>query len=855
MPEPGDRLEAFELEQSIGVGGMGAVFRALDTSLDRHVALKILPPEQSNDSDVVQRFYQEARAAARLDHENIARVFTIGHDRGYHFIAFEYIEGTTIRDRVAEHGPLPIDEAINYTLQIAGAMVHATERGVVHRDIKPSNIIVTPQGRAKLVDMGLARRFERGVDSDAGLTQSGMTLGTFDYISPEQARDPRDVDVRSDLYSLGCTLFHMLTGRPPFPEGTVLQKLLQHQEEPAPNVRSINPTVPPDLATIILKLMAKDRDRRYQTPEQLVRDLLTVAGALGLRSISPEGLVWMASSRAAPWERHLIWGLPTLGLAIVVAALLFWWGPPAELQPTVTTDIAPLIPSATSNVPSGSRVPPTTKTANTTESGRPSPATTQPFIPKTNTAVANGPREIRVRSDDDPGLSALLASAPWGSTLILEDSGPFDLIPVPIDREPTAGMAGRMLTIRAAAGVRPVLRLARNAPDSDEPRALLQFHGGQIMIEGVEFFLDPGDRDGPLAAIQAEDTDLTLHGCQFLCPESRSGSSSLAALRLHFSGENRRRDGGPVPVIAQNCHFDGGQLGLWVRGPSVVQLSHCTFGPSNPTFWFDNAEAPGSAAVKTKFLLNHVTVLAGKGPVFRLTRTDALVRMNDSVVAPPRQDETTLIAIDNPDRLHWVGQSNHYAWIDTYLQPTRGDRDPIRRFDAWAGDLVTTREIDSTHSDTSPWEQDDPLRALSQARENPTVAFQLAATELPSPETGARRGPLGPIAQAAARLLANAVGSSEPEPRREPVTQPKVPEPSPASTVTPEPEEPEPFEPTPPLDLNPMPGPMPGPMVVEPAPLEEDDPEVAGRTARYRRYREQQGQYADAHDRGNHPRA
>jgi serine/threonine-protein kinase len=222
MPAPGDRIGSFELEESIGVGGMGAVYRALDLRLERHVALKTLPPEQSHDSEVVQRFYQEARAAARLDHENIAGVYEIGHDKAWHYIAFEYIEGTTIRQRVQSQGALPVAEAINFTLQIAGALVHAVERGVVHRDIKPSNIIVTPQGRAKLVDMGLARRFERGGDDD-GLTQSGMTLGTFDYISPEQARDPRDVDVRSDLYSLGCTLFYMLTARPPFPEGTVLQ--------------------------------------------------------------------------------------------------------------------------------------------------------------------------------------------------------------------------------------------------------------------------------------------------------------------------------------------------------------------------------------------------------------------------------------------------------------------------------------------------------------------------------------------------------------------------------------------------------------------------------------------------------
>ncbi len=167
MPVPGDRLESFELQEAIGVGGMGAVFLATDTRLQRQVALKILPPEQSSDVETVQRFYQEGRAAARLDHENIARVYTIGTDRGYHFIAFEYIEGTTIRQKVEHSGPLEVVETINYTLQIANALVHASERGVVHRDIKPSNIIVTPQGRAKLVDMGLARRFERGARTTA----------------------------------------------------------------------------------------------------------------------------------------------------------------------------------------------------------------------------------------------------------------------------------------------------------------------------------------------------------------------------------------------------------------------------------------------------------------------------------------------------------------------------------------------------------------------------------------------------------------------------------------------------------------------------------------------------------------
>ena len=210
LPVPGDMLDGFLIEEVIGVGGMGAVYRALDTKLDRQVALKLLPPDQAADPEVVARFYQEGRSAARLDHENIARVYCIGQDGAFHYIAFEFIEGETLRQRTETAGALPVSEAVHIALEIAQALVHASERGVVHRDIKPSNIIITSSGRAKLVDMGLARRFERGGDN--GLTQSGMTLGTFDYISPEQARDPRDVDVRSDLYSLGCTMFQMLTG-------------------------------------------------------------------------------------------------------------------------------------------------------------------------------------------------------------------------------------------------------------------------------------------------------------------------------------------------------------------------------------------------------------------------------------------------------------------------------------------------------------------------------------------------------------------------------------------------------------------------------------------------------------------
>ncbi len=311
----GITLEHFRIEERIGSGGMGAVFRAVDERLQRNVALKILAPSQVIDESAIKRFRNEARAAARLDHENIARVFYIGEDRGLHFIAFEFVTGSTIRDLIRGQQRLNPTDVVNYGLQVAYALMHTSAMGVVHRDIKPSNIIITPNGRAKLVDLGLARK--DNAESQADLTLPGTTLGTFDYISPEQAKDPRSVDVRSDIYSLGCTMYHMLTGRPPYPEGTVLQKLLDHQGKEAPDPAAINPHVPDNLSAIIRRMMNSDRSRRHQTADQLVRDLTHVAGILNLRGVNPEGLVWTASRGASGkgWRGQT-------GLILTVAAFL-----------------------------------------------------------------------------------------------------------------------------------------------------------------------------------------------------------------------------------------------------------------------------------------------------------------------------------------------------------------------------------------------------------------------------------------------------------------------------------------------------------------------------------------------------
>ena len=321
------------------MAGWGVFFRALDTELARDVALKVLPRDQAADEETLLRFRNEARSAARLDHESIARAYYVGEDRGFPYLVFEFVEGDTIRALVEQSGPLRLADALSYTLQIADALTHAAERGVVHRDIKPSNVMITPEGRAKVIDLGLARLQEvREADSD--LTASGVTLGTFDYISPEQARDPRTVDVRSDIYSLGCAFFYMLTGRPPFPEGTVLQKLLQHQGDKPPDIHQFRPELPDEVSQVMRKMLAKDRTHRYQTPLELVEHLQLLAEHVGLRPVGPGRRVWVAPRRRHDsfLQRHLPWMAPIAALLCIVTLLHFLWSSPpgprvGELSP------------------------------------------------------------------------------------------------------------------------------------------------------------------------------------------------------------------------------------------------------------------------------------------------------------------------------------------------------------------------------------------------------------------------------------------------------------------------------------------------------------------------------------------
>ncbi len=335
----GQQIGDIVLEELIGAGGMGAVLRGHDLELQRTVAIKVLSTHQIGGEASAKRFQMEARSAARLDHPCIARVYQVGEDRGLRYILFEYIEGANIRDLVAKQGSFSIADVLRVSVQIADALTHAWKRNVVHRDIKPSNILITGERQAKLVDMGLARFYEMEPTEQAeqDLTATGMTIGTFDYIAPEQARDPRTADTRCDIYSLGCTMFYMLTGQPPFPGGTPLQKLLSHQGDQPPDLASLRRDVPAALATVVGRMLAKEPDHRYQTPSELTTALLETADKLGIARL---GLSTVAGGIPLPsasmaWLRVLPWALPTaLLLAGIVAIATFWHPaePPTDLS-------------------------------------------------------------------------------------------------------------------------------------------------------------------------------------------------------------------------------------------------------------------------------------------------------------------------------------------------------------------------------------------------------------------------------------------------------------------------------------------------------------------------------------------
>ncbi len=631
----GRKLAHFELLESIGVGGMAAVLRARDSQLDRIVALKILPPEMARDPENIRRFHQEARAAAKLDHENIARVFYCGEDQELHFIAFEYVEGDNLRVILERRGHLPYAEAIRYVLQIATGLEHAASRGVVHRDVKPSNIIITPNGRvAKLVDMGLARSLEPHADN--GLTQSGVTLGTFDYISPEQALEPREADCRSDIYSLGCTFYHMLTGQPPVPEGTAAKKLQHHQHVAPVDPRQLNPDIPDDVARILSKMMAKNVRDRYQRPIQLVQHLLQVAKANG-DDLGREAIYVDVNVPAEPQRRPLLLvSLATLALA----GLLFL----LSLAPQATKKGGG--PPKNGNPAQGSLVVQT--------------------VPDTPKSVAPTPTVIRTEDD----LQKKLASAADGDKLTIALANDIFLT----GKLKIAGSALSRPTIEIVGSDRQPVRLVLNldkAPSA--PLTGLQIDGASVTFKNVRFEIvaDPSVKrlDVPVAAVAVSGSSVVdFDQCWFaqtglpldvpFILRRQLGLVPAASVLVDAS-----KPGGEIPkVTLRESYFPTGQTAIATIGSGKVSARDCAFHTLGTLV---HLRGGGDATVS----LDHCSAYLRFGPAFRIDdETACRLNIDYSVFSVPANaistgDEPGLLRqTDSLDKskILYLGQSNGY---------------------------------------------------------------------------------------------------------------------------------------------------------------------------------------------------
>jgi tRNA A-37 threonylcarbamoyl transferase component Bud32 len=447
-------LGGYELRRKIGQGGMGTVFLADQTSVGRKVALKVLPQRLARNKEFVQRFLREARAAAQLDHTNIVQAIDAGHASGYYYFAMEYVPGESLSAILKRQGALPEDFVLRIVRQIAHAVDYAhTTAHIIHRDIKPENIIITPAGMPKLTDMGLARGLEHG---SSDLTRTGEAMGTPNYISPEQVRGQTDLDGRTDVYGLGATLFHMLTGRTPYTGGTSAEVMAMHLSEPVPDARAVNPNISARAAEIARRAMAKDRAKRYPSAMAMADDIdLTLNGA------DPTVMAGAAAHAPRRRKRRGALGLYLgIGAAAALFAVLVWVAmqPPDDPSPN-DNKIAALPPPVEK---SKSVEPPEDPVAVTTQ-----PVASVPEDPPDKPPERDPDAERRVAAD---ALFSLLNA----TARQLADGGDYDgaaavLKRAPKELEERVQQARRGLVQEAEKKVTAVIRAADQYGQQKQP--------------------------------------------------------------------------------------------------------------------------------------------------------------------------------------------------------------------------------------------------------------------------------------------------------------------------------------------------------------------------------------------------
>jgi len=294
-------LGPYRILDQLGQGGMGRVYKAVHQTMTRVVALKVLSPQVVNTERAQELFLREVQAAAQLSHPNIVMAFDANEIEGRHYLSMEYVAGPNLEHYVKKHGPLPIGLACEIIFQAANGLQHAHEKGMVHRDIKPANLLLhqepgTETIQVKILDFGLARL--QHVDTKGAQTivaRENTVMGTPDFLSPEQSKNLHETDIRSDLYSLGCTFYYLLAGQVPFPGGNTVDKLIRHHSDQAQPLEELRPDVPKTIANIVRKLLAKKQDDRFQSPDELMDALAPHA--------APSVMDWPIAPPTSPAER------------------------------------------------------------------------------------------------------------------------------------------------------------------------------------------------------------------------------------------------------------------------------------------------------------------------------------------------------------------------------------------------------------------------------------------------------------------------------------------------------------------------------------------------------------------------
>ncbi len=308
----------YKLEAKLGSGGMSTVYLARDGTLDRQVAVKVMHREMSEQPDQLERFRQEARAVAKISHPNVVAVIDAGEDGGHPYIVFEYVEGETLKQRIARVGALDTQEALAYAIEVARGLTVAHARNMVHRDIKPQNVLIDAEGRAKLTDFGISRQLEQD-----GMTATGRVLGTTDYVAPEQAMG-HPVDPRSDIYSLGVVLYEMLVGQVPFHADSQVGVAMKHVNEELPDVQQRRPDISAAAALVVERATAKEPGDRYQEVGEMIDDLSTALEVEAARAGSTTGEATSILDAVPPAKRKLSartrWSWAAIALLVLVGA-------------------------------------------------------------------------------------------------------------------------------------------------------------------------------------------------------------------------------------------------------------------------------------------------------------------------------------------------------------------------------------------------------------------------------------------------------------------------------------------------------------------------------------------------------